>query len=311
MQRRAKANATADSSASLGMINKSRGQRRLETSGEVLLEPWVVGVDEVVGGAFEMDFALVEDEKAGAVVDATVGDGLHFVRGVVPAVGGEGEGVLEAVGDEKCGGVGDVALLDDKLDDGGGGDGVQTAGGGVVEDEVGFGDDGAGDGDAAAHATGELGGELGSGVGEKDEVEDFFNALMGVVGGDAFFVEAVGDVVLDVEGVEEGGLLEDHADAVAELEAVHFAHGDDILAEDGDGAGVGQKEPVDELEEDRFAASGWAEDDELLAGGDGEGDVFEDWLDVEGDGDVFKLDYGTRVGAGVGLVEGLGGDGHG
>ena len=85
--------------------------------------------------------------------------------GGVEAVHGEGEGVLEAVGDEERGGVGDVALLDDEFDDGGGGDGVEAAGGGVVEDEVGFGDDGAGDGDAAAHASGELGGELVDGAG--------------------------------------------------------------------------------------------------------------------------------------------------
>ena len=84
---------------------------------------------------------------------------------------GEGEGVLQAMGDEQGGGVGDVALLDDELDDGGGGDGVEAAGGGVVEDEVGVGDDGAGDGDAAAHAAGELGGEFGDGVFELDELE--------------------------------------------------------------------------------------------------------------------------------------------
>ena len=72
----------------------------------------------------------------------------------VEAVGAEGEGVLQAMGDEQGGGAVDVALLDDELDDGGGGDGVQAAGGRVVEDQLGLVDEGAGDGHAALHAAG-------------------------------------------------------------------------------------------------------------------------------------------------------------
>ena len=79
--------------------------------------------------------------------------------------------------------------------------------------------------------------------------------------GDAFFVEAVGDVVFDVEGVEEGGLLEDHADVGAEFVEVALGHGGDLLAEDADGAGVGAEEAVGELQQDGFAAAGGAEDD--------------------------------------------------
>ena len=171
-----------------------------------------------MGGAVEDYVALVEDEEFCAVVDTVVGDALDLAGGGVEAVHGEGEGVLQAVGDEERGGVGGVALLDDEVDDGGGGDWVEAAGGGVVEDEVGFGDDGAGDGDAAAHASGELGGELVDGVGELDELEDLFDAGAGLRFGDVVLVEAVGYVVFDRERIEEGGLLEDHADACAKLE---------------------------------------------------------------------------------------------
>ncbi len=45
---------------------------------EVFLEPGVGGVDELVGGAVEDDFAFVEDEEFGTVVDAVVGDLLDF-----------------------------------------------------------------------------------------------------------------------------------------------------------------------------------------------------------------------------------------
>lgn len=96
--------------------------------GEVVLDPGVGGMDEVLGVAVEDDFGLVEDEEAGVGVEAALGtvfgDGLHAVGGGVIAVGGEDEGVLEAVGDDEGGGVLDVALLHDELDDGGGGDGV-------------------------------------------------------------------------------------------------------------------------------------------------------------------------------------------
>ena len=255
-------------------------------------------MDEFHGGSVEDYFAFVEDEEFCAVVDSVVGDAFHLAVGLVVAVHGEGEGVLEAVGDEEGGGVGDVALFDDELDDGGGGDGVEAAGGGVVEDEVGFGDDGAGDGDAAAHASGELGGEFVDGLTEFDEVEDLFDAGAGFRFGDVLFVEAVGYVVLDGEGVEEGGLLKDHADAGAELVEFDLGDGGDLLAEDADGAGVGAEEAVGELHEDGFAAAGGAEDDAGLGVVDVEGDVFEDDLAVEGDGDVFEGDDGGVGGVG-------------
>ena len=76
------------------------------------------------GGAVEDDLSLVEDEEAGTVVDAMVGDGFHGASLLVIAIHGEDEGVLQTVGDEQRSGVGDVALFEDEFDDGGGGDGV-------------------------------------------------------------------------------------------------------------------------------------------------------------------------------------------
>jgi len=260
--------------------------------GEVFLEPGVVGVDEFFGGAVEDDFAFVEDQEFGAVVDAVVGDLLDLFSLRIEAAAGEEVGVLNAMGDDERGGLGDVALFDDEVDDGGGGDGVEAAGGGVVKDEVGIGDDGAGDGDAAAHSSGEFGGELFDGVFEGDELERFDDAAVDLLLGDVIFVKAVGDVVTDGEGVEEGRLLEDHADAAAEFEEVDFGHGGDVVAEDVDGSGVGLEEAVDELHEDGFAAACRAEDDAGFAALDGEGDVLEDGFDVEDDGDIVDDDDG-------------------
>ncbi len=56
-------------------------------------------------------------------------------------------------------------------EDFGGAGGVEVSGGFVGEDEVGIGDDGAGDGDALLLSAGELAGEVVEPVAEADEVE--------------------------------------------------------------------------------------------------------------------------------------------
>ena len=73
---------------------------------------------------------------------------------------------------------------------------------------------------------------------------------------------------------------------------VALGHGGDLLAEDADGAGVGFEQAVGEFEQHRLAAAGGAKDDEGLAAIDGERDVLQHGLDVEGDGDVFEFDHG-------------------
>ena len=110
--------------------------------------------------------------------------------------------------------------------------------------------------------------------------------------GDQVFVETIGYVVFDGEGVEEGGLLKDHADSLAELEEIDFAHAADLVVKDGDGPRVGFEETVRELEEDGFTAACGTEDDAGLALADSEGDVVQDGFDVEGDGDVLEDDDG-------------------
>ena len=72
-----------------------------------------------MGGAVEDNFAFIQDEKFGAVVDAAVGDWLYLAGLLVEAVCSQEEGVLQAVGDQQRCGVGYVALLDDQIDDGG------------------------------------------------------------------------------------------------------------------------------------------------------------------------------------------------
>jgi hypothetical protein len=154
------------------------------------------------------------------------------------------------------------------------------------------GDDGAGDSDAAAHASGKLGREFVESLLELDEAEGFGGAGSDFFFGKMFFHEAIADVVADGEGVEEGALLEDGADVAAELEEVFFAHGADFFSEDEDTAGVGADEAIGELEQNAFADAGGAKKDAHFAWAHLEGDVFEDRLALEADGDVVEDDDG-------------------
>src|SRR5277367_1485410 len=99
------------------MRSGSKGSAR--RSGEVFLEPRVRGVDKLVGGAVEDDLTFIQDKKLGAVIDSAVGDGFDLSGLLVEAVSGQEKGVLKAVSDHERCRVGDVALLDDKIDDGG------------------------------------------------------------------------------------------------------------------------------------------------------------------------------------------------
>jgi hypothetical protein len=149
-----------------------------------LLSVWT----SIVEGAVEDQAAFFEHEEGGVGVGPglwadELGDHVAFKRGRsspfgrdIEAVGAEGESVLQAVGDEDGRGAVDVALLHDQLDDGGGGDGVEAAGGRVVEHELGLMDEGAGDGDATPHAAGEAAGKEREGLVELDKFERLVDA---------------------------------------------------------------------------------------------------------------------------------------
>src|SRR5580704_10958682 len=103
----------------------------------------------------------------------------------------------------------DVAQTKDEADDGLRRDGVEASRWRIVEDDGRTSDEGAGDGDAAPHPAGEFGRKRVDGVGQFDEAEDFLNERLDLIIAEAIFVEAVGDVFADGEGVEERAFLED------------------------------------------------------------------------------------------------------
>ena len=99
-------------------------------------------------------------------------------------------------------------------------------------------------------------------------------------------MQAIGDVIFHRERVEQRRLLKDHADAGAELEQIVLAHRRDLLAEDADRSRVRAKQTIGQLHQDGFAAARRSKNDASFAALDGEGDVLEHRLVVEGDRDV-------------------------
>src|ERR1700740_3238685 len=109
-----------------------------------------------------------------------------------------------------------VTELQDQQDDGLGGDGIEAGGRRVVKHDLRAVDEGAGNGDAAAHASGEFGGKLVDGVFELHDAQDLANAGLEFVLGSAFLAQAVGDVVGNGQGIEQGAFLKDKTDAATE-----------------------------------------------------------------------------------------------
>ena len=100
--------------------------------------------------------------------------------------------------------------------------GVEVAGGLVAEQQIGVGDDGAGDGDALLLAAGELAGEVVEAVAEADELERGGGVF------DALALLEVGELQRQFD-VFEGG---QHRDQVERLED----EADVVVAPAGDGA---------------------------------------------------------------------------
>src|SRR4029079_4032624 len=117
-----------------------------------------------------------------------------------------------------------------------------------------------------------------------DDLTDFLLALVRVL------AQREGDVVVEVEGAEEGTVLEEDAELAPDPVEVLLLHADDVLAVDPDLALFGAQQTDDVLEEDRFPGPGRAQDGGDLALGDTEGDVLQNRVRAEGLGDALQVD---------------------
>jgi hypothetical protein len=169
-----------------------------------------------------------------------------------------------------------VAQAHDESDDRLRSDGVESCGGRIVEHDRRPIDQSAGDGDAAAHATGKFGREFIDGVFHLYEAERFADVQFDLIFGHVFFAKTEGYVVGDVERIEERAFLKYEADVAAKIEELDFVQLGEFVTHDPDAAGIGTQQAGGEFEDERFSRAALAEEDFRFAGSDFEGDAAKD-----------------------------------
>lgn len=223
---------------------------------------------QLIEGAVDIALVVVEEFLVGALGDDLAV--LEDVDAVAVANGAEavGDGDGGAIGGELVEGFLDLSF----------GDGVHGGGGFVHEEDVGIAEEGAGEGEALALTTGELHAVFAEeGVVALGEARDEVVGL-GVAGGgfDLLVVDLVIEAVADVVPyglVEDDGFLGDDADVavpgggleVAEVDAV-----DEYLTF------LWLKQAEEDVEEGGFAAAGGADEGDVFAAVDAQGDAGED-----------------------------------
>ena len=159
------------------------------------------------------------------------------------------------------------------------GAGVHAAGSFIQNQDAVVGQDGAGNGQQLLLALADVGGVLvqlhliAAGQGADEVV-----CVGGFGCGDDFFVGGIEAAVPDVlhDGtLEQPGVLQHHAEALAQSAAVKVAH---IVAVQGDGAGIHIVEPHQQLDHGGLARAGGAYDGDLLAGVNGAAEIVDDGL---------------------------------
>ena len=151
--------------------------------------------------------------------------------------------------------------------------GVQRGEGFVHQEQVGFGDERAGEGDALLHAAGEFVRVFARVFAVQPEVgEQLADARVAGIGRDQ------ADVFVGAQPRQEARFLVEVGEAARAVFDAPFLR----FGESGDGA-----------QERGFAAAGGTGEGEAVSGGEVEVDVFEDGLAAEVDAQVFDMEHGS------------------
>ena len=187
----------------------------------------------------------------------------------------------------------------DQVVDDAGHDRIEAGGGFVEEDDFRLGGDGAGEADALLHAARQLGRQAVGHFGTQPHAAELFEGdgaglFLGLFQRAAQQTE--GDVLPDGEGVEEGGPLEQHAEAGKKGVALAPAllgvgH---VKPVDGDRALIGRHEAEDRLDEDGFPGAGAADDHHAGALGHMQVHPAQDVVGAEGFVNVGERDHAEK-----------------
>src|SRR5581483_423049 len=206
---------------------------------------------------------------------------------------GDEEGAREVVRHDDRGEAEALLEVADQVVDLRRGDGVEAGRRLVVEERLRLERERARERRALAHAARELGRHEPFRAGEVDHLEHAAHARGVLVARpDAVLAERVDDVLADGEGVEERAHLEEHPEPAADRDHAVLVQRADRRAVDDHVAAIGAEEAVHVLQDDALPRAASAEEDERLAGKDGDRDAPEDPLRAERLLDVGALDEG-------------------
>ena len=249
-----------------------------------LFQVFILGAEQFVGRTFEVNFAVAEDQHVGgarvilltgadrgflALLEglragggiAVGGERHDEIGGLIEAEIGEAESILHAMGGEQRGDILQIAAAQDQRDDGLRSDGIETGGGRIVHDDGRTIHESARDGNAAAHTAGKFAGKFLDGLFHFDEAQRLAHLGFDFGFGHVFLAHAEGNIVEDVEGIEQRAFLKDETDAAAEIEELFFGHLAYILTHHQDLAGIGTNQAGGEFHDEGFAGAGFAEED--------------------------------------------------
>ena len=167
--------------------------------------------------------------------------------------------------------------------------GIEVGQGFVEQQKIGTCNQGACQRDALLHASGQLRRKLLLDAGQPHEVEHLGDACPDLGRRKGTDLEAVGDIVEDVQMGKQRPGLEDQSQAPSP-----WRQRVGSLAAQEHGALVGLDEPGDEIEGSRLAAAGRAEQRQELAAAHFQGQIADDGLALESLGDIFKPEDGVR-----------------
>jgi hypothetical protein len=145
----------------------------------------------------------------------------------------------------------------------------------------------------------------------QQSADDLLDLIFGEA---AAFAQREGDVLADGQRIEERAVLENHRDFTAHRLHLLFGELRDVLAGDEDAPGVGAQKTHDQLQRDRLAHAGAAQDAQRLARHHMKVDVLQHVQTAEGLRDILEGNVGLAVRVTVGLGHdfngGVGGIAH-
>ena len=197
----------------------------------------------------------------------------------------------DVVGDDQERRVDLGVQVDDELVEVGDADRVEAGVRLVEQDDLGVEHQGAGQAGALAHTAGDLAGELPLGTLETDHLHlleddplDLRLALLRVL------AQREGDVVEEVHRAEEGAVLEEDAEELADLVELVLAGLDDVGVVEDDRAPLRLQQADERLQEHRLAGTRGAEEHRDLPRRQRERDIAPDVLAAEGFRQTLDLD---------------------